>query len=137
MRRRVSRAAWSGGVLVCLLVLPGCLNAWKTPGASARDASLRTRFNRSHFAVMRGEYDFAARQLIALYQEMTPEDDIADDVTFWLAHCYQQLGHTRKAADTYREVIANFPGGVYARNAREALAEMERAPPNAPPDSRR
>ena len=91
------------------------------------------RFGVAFNLAVGGEYEKAIEHLLPLAEDADRGNEVRADATFWLAHCYQELGRTEDAVRTYRALIENFPDSPYVNSARERLAAIRSRPSGKEP----
>jgi Tfp pilus assembly protein PilF len=79
------------------------------------EANLRLKF---------GEFD-AALRLLQKIREEYPDDILADDASFLQGEIYERhLDDKEKAMEIYREFLTQYPGSVYAAEARKRFRTL-------------
>jgi TolA-binding protein len=79
------------------------------------EANLRLKF---------GEFD-AALRLLQKIREEYPDDILADDANFLQGEIYERhLADKEKAMEIYREFLTQYPGSVYAAEARKRFRTL-------------
>lgn len=81
-------------------------------------------WEKSKIELRRGKFDEALKLLVRIQTEY-PEDILADDAYFAEAEIYDiQLNDKDTAMEKYRLFLNNFPGSVYAAQARKRFREL-------------
>ena len=111
-------AALTAGMVGCSMMPSGARD-------DPRQAQLRRRFQQAWFLTMHGETEAAAADLEGIYEEMLLEDEIADDVFFWLGYCLEENGEFEAALEKYDELTALYPESKYAPEAMEKAARLK------------
>ncbi len=106
---------------LCIIGLTGCSGLSRRDKENLRLEDIHTRFNRSHFGVLRGDHEWALGELTKLREDMRLSDDIAPGVLYWQGYCYWELDRNEAAQGAFRELIELFPESVYASDARRKL----------------
>jgi len=110
---------WAAGMAGCSLMPRGARD-------DPRQAQLRRRFQRAWFLTVQGETKTAAADLEGIYEEMLLEDEIADDVIFWLGYCLEENKEYAAAIEKYDELAVLYPESKYAPEATAKAAELRK-----------
>lgn len=114
-------------LLAVILLLPaGCSGLSSSRSETDRQKALSRRFGQAWDLIHQGKPDVAIEMLGSLYDRMQKGDPAADDIVFWMGHCYQELEQPELAIQKYREVISAYPESVYAAEARKRLPALLR-----------
>lgn len=116
----VAALVWVVGFCGCAATIP------ETALEDMRQIGLRERFQTAWFLCAQRETKQAEPELKALYKEMKLEDDIADDVIFWLGYCHEENGEHQEAINRYHELLGLYPKSSYAAEAREKVARLRK-----------
>jgi len=78
----------------------------------------------ANLRLKRGEFD-TALDLLQKIKDEYPEDILADDASFLQGEIFERhLANTEKAMEIYREFLNQYPGSVYAAEARKRFRTL-------------
>jgi hypothetical protein len=90
----------------------------------------------AHRKIQIGKYDLALAKLSEAEHYTPPSPLLSAEIAFLRGQCHDRAGRVPEATGAYLFTIENYPGTMYARQAKERLKTMKSAGPDAAPDGR-
>ncbi len=113
--------------LAAMLLSPaGCSGLSDSRSDADRQKALNRQFGQAWDLIHQGKPEVAIEMLGSLYDRMQKGDPAADDIVFWMGHCYQEMQRWDLAIQKYREVVATYPESAYAVEAQKRLPGLLR-----------